>query len=67
MTEPQTPPAGAEAVLEALRAHAEAMADALEDLVHAEHNAEIWARAEAAWQAYVDWDAQQKEGATPDG
>ena len=42
---------------DALRAHAEAMADALEDLVFCEHDDEMWARARAVWQAYVDWTA----------
>ncbi len=40
---------------DALRTHAEAMADALEDLVFCEHDDEMWARARAVWQAYVDW------------
>jgi hypothetical protein len=31
------------------------MADALEDLLHCEHDEAMWDRARQAWQAYVDW------------
>jgi Zn ribbon nucleic-acid-binding protein len=45
-----------------LKALAEAMADTLEDLIHCEHHDEMWERARAAWQAYVDWADTPAEG-----
>ena len=48
---------GAEDVAD-LRAHAEAMADALEDLAWCEQTAEMLQRAREVWQSYVDWAAR---------
>jgi hypothetical protein len=38
------------------------MADVLEDLIYAEHDAEMWERAAAVWQGYVSWVAEQRLG-----
>jgi hypothetical protein len=64
-TDDSAAPAGAHAGTAGyaqLRALAEAMADSLEDLIHCEHHDEMWERARAAWQAYVDWADTPAEG-----
>jgi hypothetical protein len=41
-----------------LRAHAEAMADTLEDLAWCDQTAEMIQRGQEVWQRYVDWAAR---------